>query len=287
MNFLIYLRNLKVYFKRPKISIIIPFQSKEPHRVKSFNWTLRYWLSHLPQAEIIIGKSHQTPFCKTEAFNNAIKQSRGEVLVLIDSDAYLDYKVVLKCVKRILEDPKDKLWFVPYRNLYRLNEEATRHILKSNPTNPLQIPYPPKESWIVGEKTGSKYGHRYGAMAIIIPREAYDTLGCFDERFKGWGGEDVSILRALDTLYGKHKTTKNPIYHLWHPTIGTNYKNRAWEGQKYFNYNGNLALRYHRATRNFSLMRNLVNEGVVYKFGELMSRREFIETLLKILRNEN
>ena len=64
------------------------------------------------------------------------------------------------------------------------------------------------------------YGHRYGAMITILPREALDTLGCFDERFKGWGGEDIAFLRALDTLFGKHKTIDDDVMHLWHPVIG-------------------------------------------------------------------
>jgi hypothetical protein len=98
-------------------------------------------------------------------------------------------------------------------------------------------------------------------MIMIFPRQALDTIGCFDERFKGWGGEDVALLRALDTLYGKHKTTKNSIFHLWHPKLGNNFVDRIWKGQVRKQANQKLANAYHKATRRPRAMRLLVDEG--------------------------
>lgn len=247
--------------EQPEISLIIPYRGGNPHRDAAFRWDLKYYEHALPGVEIVIGHSRDKIFCKTQAFNDAIRKSHGKVLVLMDADAYIDSKVITKCADKILENAEDHLWFVPYRHLYRLSETKSKEILDSNPKYPLTLTEPIPKEWIDGEQTKSSYGHRYGAMMMIIPREAYDTLGCFDERFKGWGGEDVALLRALDTLYGKHKTTKNPIFHLWHPTRGTNYLNRTWKGQARFNPNGNLAMRYHKASRNPSQMRKLVNEG--------------------------
>jgi hypothetical protein len=123
-----------------------------------------------------------------------------------------------------------------------------------------------EEEFIERNGHRSKYGHRYGAMVMMFPREAYYTLGCFDERFKGWGGEDVALLRALDTLYAKHKTYRSCIYHLWHPFIGYSYKDRRWAGQHKGNVNSELANKYHRASRHPLKMRELVNEGCIYKF---------------------
>jgi hypothetical protein len=125
---------------------------------------------------------------------------------------------------------------------------------------------PPPPDWIDEMHIGKKgYGHRYGAMMMIMPREAIERLGCFDERFVGWGGEDVAILRAIDTLYGKHKTIDGPIYHLSHPKIGQKYNERKWENQDKALQNSNLALRYHRATGKPSEMQALVDEGCDYR----------------------
>ncbi len=63
----------------PKISLLIPFSSKDPVRKESFRWLLKYWRHELPDAEIIIGRSHSKVFCKGRALNNAIRRSTGDV----------------------------------------------------------------------------------------------------------------------------------------------------------------------------------------------------------------
>jgi predicted glycosyltransferase involved in capsule biosynthesis len=250
----------------PKISLLIPFSSRNgTMRKKTYKWLIQYWKHELPDAEIVIGRSNSRIFCKGEALNNAAKKAKGRVLVIMDADAYMRGHVINRCADRILEELDNHLWYVPYRRLYRLNRFITELIIKSPPEDPLRIQDPPPDYFIDHHGHTSHYGHRYGAMCMMFPREALDTLGCFDERFKGWGGEDVALLRALDTLYGKHKTTRNPILHLWHPYIGDNYKSRKWKYQKHANPNTELANAYHRATRHPSKMRVLVDAGCTYR----------------------
>lgn len=271
MNFLTYLTKLLGFFLRfffpeeqtkdPKISIIIPFSSSDPIRVANFKWLYKYWEKELPDSEIIIGTSSGEVFCKGEALNNAVRQSKGKVLVIMDADAYISGEVINYCADSILKFIDNKLWYVPYRSLYRLKREISWEIINSSPSTPIRISSPPPKEYVESSGDSTKYGHRYGAMCMIFPREAYDTLGCFDERFKGWGGEDVALLRAIDTLYGKHHTVKGDILHLWHPYIGTTYQTRKWEGQDKINVNGKLSMAYHMATRLPSKMRKLVDEG--------------------------
>jgi hypothetical protein len=246
---------------RPKISLIIPFSSKNKVRKNTLKWLLEYWKSSLPEAQIVLGHSRGKVFCKGEALNDAMKRARGKVIVIMDADAYIEGKFITYCADRILDSAPHHLWYVPYRHLYRLTREVSSMILASSPYAPLRMPCPPPPEFVESNGHKSRYGHRYGAMCMIFPREAYDTLGCFDERFRGWGGEDVALLRALDTLYGKHKTTKNAIFHLWHPFIGENYKTRMWDGQKEENPNNELAMKYHRATGKPLKMRKLVDKG--------------------------
>lgn len=249
--------------RRPLISIIVPFRADNPQREESFRWLRKFYDYWLPEAEIIVGFSRSHVFCKTEAFNNAVRRAKGKVIVLLDADAYIDPQVLRDCTHEILENMEDHLWFVPYKNLYRLTEEATQLVLDSDVKNPFTFTSPPDPKYIQ-EHDKAMYGHRYGAMVMIMPREAIEALGCFDERFRGWGGEDVAILRALDTLYGKHKITPNDLLHMWHPRIGDTYQTRMWEGQE-AQLNGELALRYHRATNKPTEMRTLVDEGCDYR----------------------
>lgn len=252
--------------KRPKISLLIPFSSDSKIRKETFKWLVEYWRGELPDAEIIIGHQRSRIFCKGEALNNAVRRSTGRVLVILDADAYMYGDVISCCADRILEelDFGNHLWYVPYRHLYRLKKWISRSIIKSDPANPLRIPSPPPPEYIQGRKHENMYAHRYGAMCMIFPREAYDIIRCFDERFVGWGGEDVCLLRALDVLWGKHKTTPNDILHLWHPHIGTDYTTKRWEGQEVANANNKLSKRYHQAGRSPMLMRKLMDEAYEY-----------------------
>lgn len=270
MNYLTFLRKLKEFLdkliaqpvERPKISLLIPFQTDDPQRRRVFRWLLKYWQSELPDAEIVIGHSRsKRPFSKTEALNNAADKATGKVLVILDADAYISGAIIERCADRILEELENHLWYVPYRKLWRLTEEVTEEIIESDPADPLRVPDPPPLEWIDGDWQLHSYGHRYGAMIMIFPRQALNVIGCFDERFRGWGGEDVAFLRAMDTLWGKHKTTNNSIFHLWHPKIGHNFTNRQWKGQQGPQPNQKLANAYHKATRRPKAMRHLVDEG--------------------------
>lgn len=256
--------------RRPKISILIPFQSDNNDRKRTFRWLEEYWKFELPDAEIIVG--HCPPgqvFSKTKALNNAAKRARGKVLAILDADAYMLGSVIDQCADDILEalEEGNHLWYVPYHDLYRLTKEYSALILQSDPWNPLRVPDPPPSEILDQDEHRAKYGHRYGAMALVFPREALDVLGGFDERFVGWGGEDVALLRALDTLWGKHKITNNGIFHIWHPTYGA-FENRTWSGQPFANPNTELANAYNRATGKPALMRELVDEGNKVRSGQ-------------------
>jgi hypothetical protein len=249
---------------KPRISLLVPFRPSvhHPHRARLWRWLRDYWRHELPEAEIVIGRSTSHAFSKTEAVNDAARRARGGIFVLLDSDAYLAGSAIMEATRQIEEAAErgHHLWFVPYRNLYRLTEESTELVLESDPSHPYRFSTPPPED-AVESTEGSMHGHHYGAMCLIMPREAFETVGCMDPRFKGWGGEDVAFLLALDTLYGKHKSLKNDILHLWHPSIGKTVTDKMWEGQHSPGVNNNLAVRYHRAHGDSVKMRILVDEG--------------------------
>ena len=153
---------------------------------------------------------------------------------------------------------------MPYRNFYRLTEATTSQILASDPkhaTVPKDIA--PDD---VLNYDGRHDGHRFGAMVQILPSEAFDLVGGWDTRFRGWGGEDSAIMRATDTLYWWHKTINSSVFHMWHPMLGpagldtlVSHKVRMWEGQVSPNANGILSRKYFEATGHRKAMRELVD----------------------------
>ena len=249
--------------KRPQISILMPFRAdpRAPERVEIFNWVLDYWHNAMPDTEIVVGRSKSKIFSKTEAVNDAARRAKGRIFIILDSDAYMRPEILQDCADQIDRATArgQKLWFIPYRHLYRLTKAAGRIVLDSNPLYPIQFPEPPLESDILNSH-GSMHGHRFGALVQMMSREAFFLVGGMDPRFRGWGGEDVAFVRAIDTLYGPHKTTRNDILHIWHPTIGSSAKDRMWHGQDSMGDNMKLVSRYNRSTGDPAKMRALVAE---------------------------
>ncbi len=266
------------------ISIIIPFRRSKKHvrQHENFQWIKKYWKCQLPGAQIIRGrdKSWRLPFSKSAAVNAATAKATGDIFVIADVDCYIDADVVLFCAEEIrrARRRRQRLWYVPYRKFFRLTDAASRRVLNSDPCCPYQFPTPPhqcdEDSTGYGHHnrhhrwSGSRRGHWYGAMIQIMPREAFYYVGGWDCRFRGWGGEDHSAMRAMDMLYWRHKTTPNQVLHLWHPMLSQSgvssfveWKDRLWDNQTKAGSNGRLAGRYSAAFGDVKKMRALVDEA--------------------------
>jgi hypothetical protein len=255
------------------ISILVPlyFDGAGGQRERNWNWLREYWRVNLPGAEVVIGRDaeairSQTPFSKSAAINDAASRALGDVFVVVDADIYIPAQTIVDCAKeiRLAVSKGRKLWFVPYRKIFRLTEEASRKLLESSPKRPV-TPTDGIQAMTVG--------HWWGAMIQMMPREAFETVGGWDPRFKGWGGEDRAAMVAMDTLYGPHKTFRGEVLHIWHPVItrpsadNDRVKSRMWANQDPSQYNNVLSGRYFASQWNVKRMRRLVdefkNEGTV------------------------
>ncbi len=243
------------------ISFLVPFQCKDEkdQRVINWLWLQQYWKCHFPKAEIIVGvdkfseKHPGIPFSKSAAVNDAASKAHGDVFVIVDADGYITSKEIKHCVHQIREAREEGkfLWFVPYRQFFRLNQKASQKLLDSEPCNPYKFREPP-DSDDIQNCQGSQHGHWFGAGIQIVPREAFDCVGGWDERFRGWGGEDHANMRACDTLYWPHKTRPGQYLHVWHPMFdpkaGTKdwveWTDRAWNNQTEAGANDDLSARW-------------------------------------------
>ena len=256
------------------ISLVIPFQSTESTRIANFEWLMKYWKEQLPKAQIIVGKDIASledptiPFSKSAAVNDGVMQAKGDIIAIIDADGYVSAESVLYSAKKIREarERGQRLWFVPYRSFIRLTPEASKLVLQSSPRRPFTFTQPPAKE-LVQMTSAAQMGHWYGAMVQIIPAEAFTLVGGWDERFRGWGGEDRAAMLAMDTLYWPHKTTSNQVLHLWHnmlsmdvESIWLEWKERMWPNQKIGVPNSKLSQRYHGAQKDPIVMRILVEE---------------------------
>jgi glycosyltransferase involved in cell wall biosynthesis len=263
------------------ISILVPFNCPDPsnQRAKNWRWLKKYWECQLPGAEIVMGEDvvaeidPSIPFSKCVAVNDAARKAHGKMFVIVDADGYIPIKAVLTAVTKIRKAERRgrKLWFVPYRHFYRMTEDASDRLLRSDPCDPLEFSCPPPPcDAMKGPASGPGHGHWYGAMVQVMSRKAFFEVGGWDKRFRGWGGEDRAAMLAMDALYWPHKTLPGCVFHVWHPMLSpggedkgwVEWKRRVWTGQKESNTNSKLAQRYHSAQNDPKKMRKLLDEGL-------------------------
>jgi len=242
-------------------SILVPFRGDGGQRDRVWSWLSAFYTAHLRDTEIVIGQDDGTPFSKSCAVNDAAARAQGDVFVILDADAYIDPTVLRTCAAAI-QEAKTPLWFVPYKRMFRANQETTDLLLARPPRKPWDETQFVTEPDHLGDGTGG-ISNRYGALAQIVSRRAFKRVGGWDPRFRGWGQEDNSFARAVDTLYGGRSTTKSRVWHLWHERPGKEFGPRArvWEGQDKPRVNSDLGGRYRVATGDKLAMRALVDEG--------------------------
>lgn len=66
--------------------------------------------------------------------------------------------------------------------------------------------------------------HRTLSSILVIPRETWDAVNGFDERFKGWGFEDNAFMHAVTTIVDHPIRLEGDVFHLAHdrPAADTN-----------------------------------------------------------------
>lgn len=267
------------------ISILVPMGGTDRFRKANWNWLRAYYSEHLgDEIEIIIGRDRKSekrwyrkplPFSKTCAVNDAFSRSRGDIIAILDADAYIETGVITHCAERIRAAGRRgvRLFFVPYREIFRLTPKATREVIASEPWNPLRFSDPPPADDVENSHgSGPSSGREYGAMIMILPRIAFECVGGMEPRARGWGADDLCFLLALDALWSwpsGHKNTPNDVLHLWHPKHDSPWsedrspwRTRMWANQTEPGGNDWLATCYKSAAQSPKSMRKLVDEGL-------------------------
>lgn len=205
------------------ISIIIPFDGSVD-RQQQFNWVYRKWLSKIDETmEIVVSAGDGlTPFSKSAAINMGYRQSRGSLLILTDADTWPSFDSIVYAINKF----KNGLWqwAKPCQQFYRISKNETNNILNAG------LSY---EFDDVLENMCDSVESETNAC-LMVTRELFETVGGFDERFRGWGGEDEAMIKMLLAASGQWNETNFAAYHLWHPFnlsgVQLDYSN-VWKGQ--------------------------------------------------------
>jgi hypothetical protein len=189
-------------------SVIIPWRTDNGPRERVFQWILDRWcaLYETHNVEILYGDAGGEVFSRSRTRNELAARSTKEVLVFADADT----APIPKYLNEACERARQGTWTIAYDNqeYYNMTEKATEFLLGNSPSGSLVRPF------------GDAYDHRLTAWAgmLAVPREAFNRIDGYDERFVGWGHEDVAFRLKLDNEWGEHARVRDGfVMHLWHP----------------------------------------------------------------------
>lgn len=231
----------------PRMSLIIAFRDDDGSRTAVKEWIVARWSHHFPSAEIIVqGDDGGTPFSKTHAVNSAFERSGGDIIGMLDADVWIEADHTREAVDLIARGKAR--WVMPASKVFRLTEAATVRLIAQDPA----IPFPPRQ------RDDFESIRKIWGLFHLYPRAAFEAIGGYDPRFRGWGGEDRAAIAAMDTLWGRHTMLPHHLFHLYHPHPTNDAGENVWVGQTA--RNTDLRLRYDAAIDNPEAMRVLAEE---------------------------
>lgn len=139
---------------------------------------------------------------RSAARNNAVKQCLTQYVIIADGDTFLDFDSIVAGFKA-LEDGAP--WVIPYgdHDYYNLTHEFSDLVL---------------ETQVLDSFPDLEYDHKLmsWAGALMMRTEDYWKVGGYDERFIGWGWEDVAFRIKADAELGPHVRVPGRAMHIWH-----------------------------------------------------------------------
>lgn len=180
------------------LSICVPWRPDGAERSRAWEWVRARYEALVPEAEVITADSDGERFNFSQAANRAVDQSSGEVVFVASAEIACDDDYL----HRAADAARTQL-VVPeeYHYLTQMDSEA---LFGQDPRT--DLPTPSTTEW-----SGAGIGH------FMLPRAAFDAVGGYDERHRGWGWEDQCLIAAIETLWAPSKRIPGKALHFWHP----------------------------------------------------------------------
>lgn len=189
------------------VSVLIPFRGGDAIRDRNLEWiTYRLEMLH-PGWEIIteMEPPSSDPFCKAAALNRAVRRSRGGIVIQHDSEVFAQPELM----EQLVSQAQSAGWAL-FERVHKLSPEISERICNgAKDTAPPELAEGDVQQEVDCRQTGTWYG-----FCTAVRRDKWIDL---DERFQGWGYEDVAWRYAMETLVGPPGWVSGDLYHLWHP----------------------------------------------------------------------
>ena len=189
-------RNFNFLFKKIKelnCNIILAEQHKE------FNYSKKISEKIIHQYV----KINSDVFHKSKLLNECANNVKTEYIWFMDADVFLPYNHILDCII-------DQNVIKPFKYCIYLDEYDTNNFITNKE---LQIKDTPK-----------KVLKKFGALSFIIKKTCFKKIK-FDEKYIGYGFEDLDIAERILNLYNVHMLDNVIGLHLYHKIQQENPKN--------------------------------------------------------------
>lgn len=173
------------------LECIVVEQSAEPE----IEAALPAWVRYLHEPS----SPPEKPYCRSSAFNVGARSSRGRVLVFHDNDMLVPCRYASELLRRHREGNEVVNL---KRFIFYLNESHSERIFA-------------RQTLLLDEPPAAVVQNLEAGGSVSVTRDAYFTIGGFDETFVGWGGEDNEFWERAQTC-GVWAYCYMPIVHLWH-----------------------------------------------------------------------
>lgn len=187
---------------------LVPRRDDGGHRDKLWAYARARWEKYFPDVAIFEGHHDDGPFNRSAAINRAARAAGDwDVGVIIDSDVVLSVSQVRAAIAKA-EATGHVTW--AHRRWRGIREDASIRLVADE--RDLGSELSRDELDLVVERTNPLSW----SCCIAVPRRVFDDLGGLDERFRGWGFEDMAFQSVICGLYG-YERIEGDVVHLWHP----------------------------------------------------------------------
>jgi GT2 family glycosyltransferase len=167
------------------------------------DWILSRYECLMPEVQVILGRHNADGnfFNRSLARNNGVERSKREILLIADGDTIPE----AESIRAGLDALENAPWVIPYSKdqYFNIDIQSSDKILDGNPCSQIR---------------NFTWDHQLLSWAglLLIRREDFYKVGGYDERFVGWGHEDVAFRIKADHDLGKNVRSPGRALHLWH-----------------------------------------------------------------------
>lgn len=205
--------------------VVVPYRDDPSSQRRANAETVLKWLSSL-DVSVVLSELSEEPdteislpdgvsrihtfsdgaFNKAQACNAGFLHTTDDVVAFVDADTVMDSRIFKAALRRL--ESRDEV-IRPFSSLVDLTLEETLSYFGTG-----LLPEPAST-----QRNDLRDGDVIplcGGM-VLMRRERFFSVGGYDERFQGWGGEDDALSFALIRTGATIMVMKEvPAFHLWH-----------------------------------------------------------------------